>query len=52
MDKKYRVTMHFLFVTEVEATNEREAISEARDRLNAGAHPDETNNEVEEITDD
>lgn len=52
MDKLYRVTMHFLFVTEVEAESERFAISIARDKLHAGGRPDETNNEVEEITDE
>ena len=49
MDKTYRVAIHFLYITEVEATNEREALSEARDKLNTGAHPDETNTEVEEL---
>lgn len=49
MDKRYKVTLHFTFVTEVEAQSERFAISSARDNLNRGAKPKETNIEVEEI---
>ena len=47
--KKYKVSMHFLFITEVEAESEKFAISNARDKLHAGGRPDETNIDVEEI---
>ena len=47
--KGYKVTLHFIFVAEVEAVCERDAISRARDRLHAGGRPEETHTDVEEI---
>ena len=49
MDNKYKVALHFIFVTEVTADNERDAISRARDNLHRGAKTEETNADVEEI---
>jgi len=47
--KKYKVALHFIFVTEVEAINERFAISRAHEEMKRGSTPEETNADVEEI---
>jgi hypothetical protein len=47
--KKYKVALHFLFITEVEAINERWAINRAREEMKRGSQPEETNADVEEI---
>ena len=48
MDKKYQVTLHFLYITEVKANNKVEALGKARDETHF-VDLEETNNEVEEL---
>ena len=42
MNKKYMVTINFTYTQEIEADNEDDAISKARDYLNTGDKPTET----------